>query len=174
MMKRQLCLTLKHWDLVKSENAVCPAHWKKGGKRRHSWTTKFGYKLFTAWTYYLNDTALRSMFVLDLESPAAVQMFFKINDVMVSFINKQAKCLLSYKLLNLKLIISSFTLFVTRIFSSAHLLIWGHLSHKDMHIRSLFIPDIVTITYCQETTHIIVLSLESWQQATKQQQLAIR
>lgn len=52
-----------------------------GKNSSHSWTTKFGYKLFTAWTYYLNDTALRSMFVLDLESPAAIQMFFKINDV---------------------------------------------------------------------------------------------
>lgn len=73
------------------------------------------------------------MFVLDLESPAAIQMFFKINDVMVSFINKQALCLLSYKLLNLKLIISSFTLFVTRIFSSA-------LSHHFLSSGSSSLP----------------------------------
>lgn len=79
-------------------NAVCPAHWKKWGVGGHSWTTKFGYKLFTAWTYYLNDTALQSMFVLDLESPAAIQMFFKINDVIVWFINKQAKCVFKVKI----------------------------------------------------------------------------
>lgn len=72
-------------------------------------------------------------FVLDLESPAAIQMFFKINDVMVSFINKQAKFLFSYKLLNLKLIISSFTLFVTRILSSA-------LSHYFLTSASSSLP----------------------------------
>lgn len=38
------------------------------------------------------------MFVLDLESPAAIQMFFKINDVIVWFINKQAKCVFKVKI----------------------------------------------------------------------------